>query len=81
MTQSIHHLNELNCMCVSQCTHRSYLLIDLICIQRFPVGISAGVECAHKLIVVYKAVTVHVKDICHCVHFQRVGGKLYKSEV
>ena len=56
----------------------AHLFIDLISIKRFPVWISAGVKSTHKLIVVNKAVIVHVKDIRHCVHLQRVCREFCK---
>lgn len=56
----------------------AHLFIDLISIQGFPVWISAGVKRAHKIIVVNKAVIVHVKDIRHCIHLQRVCGEFCK---
>lgn len=68
-------------MCVLSCARCPYLFVDLICIQSFPVGISARVERAHKLVVVDEAVAVHVEDVRHCVHLQRVGGKFYSGEV
>lgn len=52
----------------SFCTCSSYLFIDLIGIQCFSVGISAGMERAHKLIVVDETVVVHVKDVGDSVH-------------
>lgn len=55
----------------------SHLLIDLIGVQCFPIGVSAGVKSAHKLIVVNETIAVQVKDVCHCVHLQRVCGKFY----
>lgn len=60
------------------CISSAHLFIDLISIQRFPVWISAGVKCAHKLIVINEAVIIHVKDICHCFHLQRVCGEFCK---
>lgn len=61
-------------------THSSYLFVDLVCIQCFPIGVSARMKCTHKLIVVNEAVTVHVEDVCHCIHLQGVGGKFYRRE-
>lgn len=55
----------------------SHLLIDLVGVQCFPIGVSARVKSAHKLIVVNETVTVHVKDVCHRIHLQRVCGKFY----
>lgn len=55
----------------------SHLLIDLVAVQCFPIGVSARVKSAHKLIVVNETVTVHVKDVCHRIHLQRVCGKFY----
>lgn len=63
------------------CTHYSYLFIYLISIQRFPVGVSTRVKRTHKLIVVNVTIAIHVKDVCHCVHLQRVGGKFCSREV
>lgn len=62
------------------CYANSYLLVNLICIQCFPVGVSAGVKSAHKFIVVNKTVAVQVKDVCHCIHLQGVCGKFYKEQ-
>lgn len=83
MSQEIYHSNESNYIYVffSLCTHCSYLFVDLICVQCSPVGISARVKGTHKLVVVNEAVTVHVEDVCHCVHLQGVGGKFYSGEV
>lgn len=55
----------------------AHLFIYLISIKRFPVGVSTGVKRAHKLVVVNEAIIVHVKDVGHCVHLQRVCGKFY----
>lgn len=64
----------------SSCACCSHLFVDLICIQCFPVGISARVKRAHKLIVVNVAVAVHVEDVCHCIHLQGVGGEFYSGQ-
>lgn len=58
----------------------SYLLVDLIGVQRSPVGISARVKGAHKLVIVDEAVAVHVEDVRHRVHLEGVGGKFYNRE-
>lgn len=60
-------------------TKRSHLFVDLIRVQRLPVGVSAGVERTHKLVVVDEAVAVHVEDVGHCVHLQRVCGEFCRG--
>lgn len=60
------------------CTCCSHLFIDLICIQCFPVGVSARVKRTHKLIVVNEAIAIQVEDVCHCIHLQSVCGKFYR---
>lgn len=73
-------MNQNTFVCFPMRTHCSYLFVDLICVQCSPVGISARVKRTHKLVVVNEAVIVHVEDVCHCIHLQRVGGKFYNTE-
>lgn len=62
-------INEHDC--------NEYLFVDLVYIYCSSVGISAWVECTHKLIVVNEAIAIHIKNICNSSHFQGICWEFY----